>query len=105
MHCMSRKPLWLLAAAIAACSSGTEPHLRPCTAAGDSVVLAIPGAYRSIDAVLDSGCTVFPANGTPATLEYLVVPQLATRGPGETGSVRPWGDTDLPVPGTSASNW
>jgi len=69
MRGMSRKLLWLLAAGIAACSSGTEPHLRPCTAKGDSVVLAIPGAYRSIDAVLDSGCTVFPANGTPSTLE------------------------------------
>src|SRR5947209_4735811 len=102
MHCMSRKPLWLLAAAIAACSSGTEPHLRPCTAKGDSVVLAIPGAYRSIDAVLDSGCTVFPANGTPSTLEYLVVPQFATGVPGTSGSFRLGGDTILPAPGPSA---
>ncbi len=94
---MSRKPLWLLAAGIAACSSGTEPHLRPCTAKGDSVVLAV-AAYRSIDPALDSGCTVFPANGTPSTLEYLVVPQFATGVPGTSGSFRLGGDTILPAP-------
>jgi len=66
------------------------------------VVLAIPGAYRSIDAVLDSGCTVFPANGTPSTLEYLVVPQFATGVPGTSGSFRLGGDTILPAPGPSA---
>ncbi len=101
MRGMSRKPLWLLAAGIAACSSGTEPHLRPCTAKGDSVVLAV-AAYRSIDPVLDSGCTIFPANGTPSTLEYLVVPQFATGVPGTSGSFRLGGDTILPAPGPSA---
>ena len=100
MICTSRKSLWLLAAGIAACSSGTEPHLRPCTAKGDSVVLAV-AAYRLIDPARDSGCTVFPANGTPSTLEYLVVPQFATGVPGLLGSFRLGGDTILPAPGPS----
>src|SRR5258708_4107161 len=101
MHGMSRRLPWLLAAGIAACSGGTEPHLRPCTARGDSVVLAV-AADRSIDPVLDSGCTVFPANGTPSTLEYLVVPQFATGVPGTSGSFRLGGDTILAAPGASA---
>ena len=100
MNGMCRRLLWLSAAGIAACSGGTAPHLRPCTAAGDSVVLAA-AAYVSIDAASDSGCTVFSANGTPSTVEYLVVPQFATGVPGKSGSFRLGGDTILPAPAPS----
>jgi hypothetical protein len=64
-------------------------------------VLAV-AAYRSIDAMADSGCTVFPANGTPGTAEYLVVPQFATGTPGRLGSFRLGGDTILPAPAAAA---
>src|SRR5205085_1971875 len=58
-------------------------------------------AYVSIDASSDSGCTVFSANGTPSTVEYLVVPQFATGVPGKSGSFRLGGDTILPAPAPS----
>jgi hypothetical protein len=75
--------------------------LRPCTAASDSVILAV-AAYVSIDPATDSGCTVFPANPSPAAIEYLLVPQLVTGIPGQSASFRLAGDTILPAPGPSA---
>ena len=85
--------LWFLGAA--ACSDGAGPTLRPCTAAGFPVTLAI-GQYVAIDPAPDSGCTVFPANGAVAA-EYLVVSQLATGEPGKTSSFRLTGDTIRPA--------
>src|SRR5207249_8673991 len=51
--------LGLLSLAGAGCTSGTEPHIRPCTTLDDSVILA-PAQYVSIDPAVDSGCAVFP---------------------------------------------
>ncbi|HEY3220210.1 MAG TPA: hypothetical protein VGJ80_05730 [Gemmatimonadales bacterium] len=103
---MFRKwPLWLLAvaavaAAAEACSGGTEPHIRPCTAADATVNLAV-GEYASIDPAPDSGCIVFPA--TPLVpAEYLVVPQLTSGVPGQTAAFRLGGDTILPAPSAPA---
>lgn len=69
--------------------------LRPCTAAGFPLALAV-GEYVTADPTLDSGCTVFPANGA-SDAEYVVVPQLATGVPGRSSSFRLTGDTIRPV--------
>jgi len=81
------------------CTSGTEPHIRPCTTLDDSVILA-PAQYVSIDPAVDSGCAVFPA--TVVAAEYLVVPQITTGVPGAKAGFRLGGDTILPPPPPSA---
>ena len=83
--------MWLLAAV--ACTKGVEPSIQPCTAAGDSVTLAV-GDYGLFDPV-GAGCTVFPA--TASNAEYLVVPQLTAGNPGDQADYRLGGDTILPV--------
>jgi len=84
----------------AACSGGTEPHFRPCTAADAAVTLTV-NQYVSIDPGPDSGCFVFPSSPIlPA--EYLVVPQLASGVPGQTAGFRLGGDTILPAPSAPA---
>src|SRR5262245_59186239 len=90
--------LWLLTALGAACNNGTEPHFRPCTAADNTVTLAV-NEYVSIDAGLDTGCTVYPA--TTLAAQYLVVPQIASGVPGQTAGFRLVGDTILPAPAPS----
>jgi len=89
-------PLCWLAVAGAACSSGTEPHIRRCTAA-DAVVNLSINQYVSIDPGPDSGCMVFPAT-TVSPAEYLIVPQLTSGVPGQTAGFRLGGDTILPAP-------
>jgi len=89
-------PLYLLAVAGAACSSGTEPRIRRCTAADAAVTLSI-NQYVSIDPGPDSGCMVFPPT-TVAPAEYLIVPQLTSGVPGRTAGFRLGGDTILPAP-------
>src|SRR5579859_1257365 len=87
----------LLAATLSAtagCSSGTAPHIRPCTAAAPVVTLT-PFQYVSIDPATDSGCAQFSASATAA--EYLVVPQLATGVPAQTAAFRLVGDTIIPA--------
>ncbi len=91
---MTGGPLCLLVAA--ACSGGTEPHIRRCTAADAAVTLPV-GQYVSIDPGPVSGCMVFPATTTLAA-EYLVVPQLASGFPAQTAAFRLGGDTILPAP-------
>jgi len=90
--------------AAAACSSGTEPHIRRCTAADAQVTLAVD-QYVSIDPGPDSGCVVFPATTTfPA--EYLVVPQLTAGVPAQTAAFRLSGDTILPaLSGPAPEQW
>ena len=92
--------MWLLAAA--ACTKGVEPQIRPCTAAGDTVTLAV-NQYTSIDptTTADSGCTVFPA--TTLAAEYLIVPQLTASDTGVQAGFRLVGDTILPAPTPSPS--
>ena len=92
-------PLCLLVAA--ACSSGTGPHIRRCTAA-DAAVNLVVYQYVSIDPATDSGCAVFPATTTLAA-EYLLVPQLTSGVPGQTAAFRLGGDTILPAPSAPAS--
>ena len=92
---MLRRGLLLSFLGVAACSDGAGPKLRPCTAAGFPVSLAV-GQYMAIDPVADSGCTVFPANGA-LDAEYLVVPQLATGEPGLTQAFWLSGDTIRPA--------
>jgi hypothetical protein len=85
---------------VAACSSGTGPHIRRCTAADAAVNLAVY-QYVSIDPVTDSGCAVFPATTTLAA-EYLIVPQLTSGVPNQTAGFRLGGDTILPAPSAPA---
>ena len=91
---MLQRPLWWLTGTIwlVACSSGTEPGIRPCTG-GIPVNLAVT-QYVSLDAGVDSGCVEFPA--TSSIVEYLVVPQLATGTPGQMTSFVLGGDTIRP---------
>jgi hypothetical protein len=86
----------LLVVGTAACSSGTAPPLRRCTAADAAVNLAV-NQYVSIDPATVSGCSVFPAT-TALAAEYLVVPQLTSGVPGQTAGFRVNGDTILPAP-------
>src|SRR5438874_638954 len=87
-------PLCLLM--VAACSTGTGPRIRRCTAADAPVNLAV-FQYVSIDPATDSGCVVFPATTTLAA-EYLIVPQLTSGVPAQTAGFRLGGDTILPAP-------
>ena len=79
-----QKRLWMVglpSLIAAACSSGTEPLLAACTAtSGGQVSLGI-GAYTAVDPTQTAGCAVFPANPGGSTIEYLVVPQSASRVP------------------------
>ncbi len=79
-----------------ACSSGTAPQIRRCTAADAAVTLSV-GEYVSIDPGPGSGCSVFPATAALAA-EYLIVPQLTAGIPGQTAGFRLNGDTILPAP-------
>src|SRR6266571_655270 len=88
--------LCLLVGGAAACSSGTAPPIRRCTAADAAVNLAV-NQYVSIDPATVSGCSVFPAT-TALAAEYLVVPQLTSGVPGQTAGFRLNGDTILPAP-------
>src|SRR5207247_2651882 len=81
---------------VRACSSGTAPPIRPCTAADAAVTLSV-GQYVSIDPGPVSGCSVFPATAALAA-EYLIVPQLTSGIPGQTAAFRLKGDTILPAP-------
>jgi hypothetical protein len=94
-------PLFL--GAVACSGDGAGPQLPPCTAAGFAVTLPVVGAYVSIDPTgADSGCVVFPANGSGIdSAEYVVVPQLATGVPGHTSSFRLLGDTIRPATPTA----
>jgi hypothetical protein len=83
----------------AACSSGTEPHFRPCTAVDAAVSLGV-NQYVSLDPAVDTGCMVFPA--TTLAAEYLLVPQITSGVPGQVATFRLKGDTILPAPGPSA---
>jgi hypothetical protein len=87
---------WLLL--LAACTKGVEPSITPCTAAGDSVTLAV-NAYGFFDPAAGAGCTVFPALGAGA--EYLVVPQLTAGNPGDQAQYRLGGDIINPVVASS----
>ena len=84
----------VLLLAAAACTKGVEPAITACTAAGDSVSLAVDG-YAFFDPAVAQGCTVFPA--TANTAEYLVVPQLTAGNPGDQAQYRLGGDTVNPV--------
>jgi len=92
--------VWLLVAA--ACTKGVEPNIRPCTAAADTVTLAV-NAYASIDPTTtpDSGCVVFPA--TAAAAEYLIALQLTAGDTGIRAGFRLAGDTILPAATPSPS--
>jgi len=90
-------PLLFLGAA--ACNDGVEPNLPACTAAGFPVSLDSVGQYRAIDPAPAAGCVVFAANASPTeSVEYLLVPQLATGAPGTTVRFDLVGDTILPAP-------
>jgi hypothetical protein len=81
--------------AAAACTKGVEPSGPPCTAAADTVTLAVD-EYASIDPATDSGCRVFPA--TSGAAEYLIALQLTSGDTAIKAAFRVNGDTILPPP-------
>jgi hypothetical protein len=95
-HLVRLSSLLAIAGVVGACSSGTAPQVRPCTAADSAVTLSV-GQYVSIDPGPVSGCSVFPAT-TALAAEYLIVPQLTSGIPGQTAAFRLNGDTILPAP-------
>jgi len=52
------------------------------------VNLAAPGLYAAFDPSASSGCTIFPANGSASSAEYLLVPQSASGTPNDTQSFK-----------------
>jgi len=91
MHCVSRKPLWLLAAGIVACSSVRS---RTCVLVqrGGLRVLAVAAYRRSCGSTPGP---VFPA-WNPSTPRVPRRPQFATGVPGIMGSFRLGATTILP---------
>jgi len=70
---------------------------------GLAVTLSAAGQHTSIDPGPVSGCVVFPANTGGTSVEYLIVPQLATGDPGTSSSFQVLGDTiRQPIPPPSA---
>ena len=89
-----------------ACSSGsgTQPPLAPCTATSGGAAGAVSPAYAgvtSIDPTQTSGCAVFQANATAGIIEYLVVPQSASRIPDDSQAFKLGGNplAAPPAPG------
>jgi hypothetical protein len=74
------------------------------TTAGQSVTLPVAGAYQSIPPLANAGCLTFPGNvSMSATVEYLLVPQLATDSQGATAGFILDGDTLHPVAAAGSS--
>ncbi len=90
-----------LAAVTAGCGArdNTTTHgaLPACSSAASTVTLGV-GAYTAYDITADSGCAVFPANGsTTDSAEYLVVVQAAGGTPGDSSGYQVEADrTALP---------
>src|SRR5258705_12460439 len=79
-HLVRLSSLLAIAGVAGACSSGTAPQIRRCTAADAGVALSV-GEYVSVDPGPGSGCSVFPTTAALAA-EYLIVPQLTSGTPG-----------------------
>jgi hypothetical protein len=92
-------PLWCLLGG-AACGGGTNPPAPtpPCnTAAGQAVTLN-PADYQSIPPLATAGCLLFPGNASAsASVQYLVVPQIATDSEGAQTPFILDGDTLHPI--------
>jgi hypothetical protein len=84
---------------VAACDGGggTPPALL-CNNSGSQTVNLAVGAYQALSPLANAGCVIFPGNASPATsVEYLVVPQLATDSPGASAAYLLDGDTLHPA--------
>ena len=96
--------LSLLLATACSSGSGTQPPLAPCTATSGGAAGAVSPAYAgvtSIDPTQTSGCAVFQANATAGIIEYLVVPQSASRIPDDSQAFKLGGNplAAPPAPG------
>ena len=81
----------LAAGAVVALAACTEekpiaPVLPGCPTGVTTAVSLALGAYLSVDPTTDSGCVVFPGNGTGDTVAYLVIGQSAGGTPGDSTS-------------------
>jgi hypothetical protein len=82
---------------VGGCSDDSAgPRLPLCTASGFTVNDTV-GQYVTLDPGPVAGCVVFPANTGIDSIEYLIVPQLATGEPGTTSSFQVLGDTIRPA--------
>ena len=80
---LRRVGLWSLLAA--GCSGDNGPPLLPaCTAMSATPINLTVAAYQAVDPGAVSGCVSLPTNPPGADREYLLVPQIASRHPGDT---------------------
>ncbi len=104
---MARIQQWSIAipflCVAAACSDTIADVALPrCTTGiGPQVNLAV-GEYAVYDGAADSGCIVFPANGSGSEAEYLVAIQIADGSPGASSSFVLEGGVDVPAAGARA---
>jgi hypothetical protein len=108
---LPRLALPLLLGVVGCNEDSAGPKLPPCTASGFAINDTV-GQYLSLDPGPVAGCVVFPVNTGVDSVEYLVVPQLATGEPGITSSFQLLGDTirlaalspPAPVPAAPSSD-
>lgn len=85
-------PIVWLSFLAAACSSGTEPRVLPCSAQNSVMVGSLTvGSYTSFSPSGD-GCALFAANAGTDTIEYVVVAHSVTSDPNRSAVFRLAGD-------------
>jgi len=89
--------LWSCLAAACSSSGPTQPPLAPCTAASGGQITLGVAADTTIDPTQTSGCAVFSANASGATIEYLVVALSASSIPDDSQAFK-LGGTALAAP-------
>lgn len=97
---MAATRLWLagILSLLAACGGdGTAPVLPPCTSSQAPLDLPV-GELRSLNPGLTSGCTRLPANGSGASIEYLLVPQAASSKPNDSSAYQLVGSATAAAP-------
>jgi hypothetical protein len=88
----SRMVFWSVVLATA-CDSVTAPPAAICHISAVVPLSLQVGQYRAIDPMPSEGCVLFPANASPDTAEYLLVPQATTETPDLTSTFKLTGGT------------
>lgn len=92
---------WCAPLLLAACShdsTGVGTELPPCGPSHGSAIALAVGQYVTLDPANTQGCSVFPANPSPDSTEYLVVAQVATGTPDAQTNFTLTGSVPAPAP-------